>query len=308
MHRLVSIAIVCLCAIASASAQTRQIALTFDDAPRGDGAIYTGDERAEALIATLKAADVDQAAFFVTTRGFDEPGGRERIERYAAAGHLIANHTHTHQWLSRVETDAYLADIDEAERRLAGLPNRRPWFRFPYLDEGRTAEKRDALRDALKDRKLKNGYVTVDNYDWYLQQHLDAAARDGRAFDLEKLKGVYVEMLVGATRYYDGLAVDALGRSPAHVILLHENDVAALFVDDFVAALRADGWEIVSPDVAYADPVAAMVPQTLITQQGHAAALAIDAGLDTRTLTHLAIEEAEIDALLEERGVFGPAP
>ena len=38
MHRLVSIAIVCLCAIASASAQTRQIALTFDDAPRGERA------------------------------------------------------------------------------------------------------------------------------------------------------------------------------------------------------------------------------------------------------------------------------
>ena len=64
---------------------------------------------------------------------------------------------------------------------------------------------------------------------------------------------------------------------------------------------------IVSPDVAYADPVASIVPQTLMTRQGHIAALAIDAGLDNRTLTHLAIEETEIDTLLDERRVFGAA-
>ena len=34
-------------------------------------------------------------------------------------------------------------------------------------------------------------------------------------------------------------------------------------------------------------------------------ALAVDAGLDPRILTHLAIEEDQIDALLVERGVFG---
>ena len=35
------------------------------------------------------------------------------------------------------------------------------------------------------------------------------------------------------------------------------------------------------------------------------AAVAVDAGLDPRILTHLAIEETQIDALLVERRVFG---
>ena len=35
-----------------------------------------------------------------------------------------------------------------------------------------------------------------------------------------------------------------------------------------------------------------------------AAALAIEAGVDNRTLTHLAIEEDQIDALLLERKLF----
>jgi hypothetical protein len=112
-------------------------------------------------------------------------------------------------------------------------------------------------------------------------------------------------LILGAVEFYDSLAVSTLGRSPAHVLLLHENDLAAAFVDDLVIALRVAGWTIVSPDEAYADPIASIVPQTLMTRQGHVGALAVDAGADPRTFSHRAIEEEQIDAMLEERGVFG---
>jgi peptidoglycan-N-acetylglucosamine deacetylase len=289
-------------------APPKRIALSFDDAPRGDGPAFTGDGRAAALIEALAKAKTGPVVFFVTTKGFERPGGRERIERYAQAGHLIANHTHSHRWLIRTDTDEYIADIGEAERRLEGLPNRRPWFRFPFLDEGVPLEKRDAVRAALTQRGLMNGYVTVDNYDWYIEQKWLEAAKAGRPVNRDALRKAYVRMLTGAVAFYDALAVEALGRSPAHVLLLHENDLAALFIGDLAADLRADGWTIVSPDAAYADPAAAIVPQTLMTRQGHVAALAVEAGRDPRTLTHLAIEEQQIDALLEELGVFGEAP
>lgn len=286
----------------------KRIALTFDDAPRGRGPVYSGEERGAALIETLRRAETGPVAFFVTTQHVPKPGGRERIERYAAAGHLIANHTHTHPWLHRTDTDAYIAGIDRAEALLEGIPNRRPWFRFPFLDEGTPLEKRDAVRAALRERDLINGYVTVDNYDWYLEQQWSEAAEEGRSVDLDALQGVYVDLLMDAVAFYDRIAVDTLGRSPVHVLLLHENDVAALFVDDLVAALRDAGWSIVSPDLAYADPVASMVPKTLKTRQGHIGGLAVDAGLDPRTLTHWSFEEAEIDTVLERRSVFGPLP
>jgi hypothetical protein len=35
------------------------------------------------------------------------------------------------------------------------------------------------------------------------------------------------------------------------------------------------------------DSIAKVVPETLMTRQGHIAALAVDAGLDPRILTHL---------------------
>ena len=51
-----------------------------------------------------------------------------------------------------------------------------------------------------------------------------------------------------------------LGRSPVHMVLLQETDLAALFIDEAVAALRADDWGIVTADEAYAVPIAGIEP------------------------------------------------
>ncbi len=313
MRLLTLLLALCLTACAQSTAEPSQhaaplktIALTFDDAPRGDGPMFSGQERGRVLIDALRSVEAGPVAFFIHTQRLEQPGTRQRIENYAQAGHLIANHSHEHPWLMRTDTDEYIDGIDKAEALLAGFSNRRAWFRFPFLDEGTPVEKRDAVRRALKHRGLRNGYVTVDNYDWHIERKWQKAQRAGRSVNLDALQGAYVDMLVGAVTYYDNIAVETLGRSPAHVLLLHENDLAALFIDDLVIALRQQGWTIISPDEAYADPIAAIIPQTLMARQGHIGALAVEAGLDPRMLSHLAIDERLIDAMLDERGVFGP--
>lgn len=285
----------------------KQIAISFDDAPRGNGKLWTGEPRAPALISALDAVDV-QAVFFVTTQGLERQEGIARIQAYADAGHLIANHTHTHPWAMRTEVEAYLADIDEATRQLDAMEIdetvRRSWFRFPFLDEGTPLDKRDALRAGLVERGLINGYVTIDNYDWHIDAEVRRAAKAGRTIDMEALRAAYIDILLGAVYFYDDLAVEELGYSPPHMLLLHENDLAALLIGDLVEALREEGWEIITPDAAYAAPIADIEPQTLMTRQGHVAALAVEAGLDPTSLQHLAINEDQITAYLEEAGVF----
>ena len=182
-----------------------------------------------------------------------------RIDAYVAAGHVIANHSATHPSLTDVSADAYLADIDRAEAWLAPRAGHRAWFRYPFLNEGRRdAAKRDTVREGLAARGLKNGYVTVDGYDWDLEGRAVAARRAGQAIDRKALRDLYVETHIGAAEYFDALAVRAIGRSPAHVLLLHETDIAALYIGDLVRALRKKGWTIVTADAAYADPVAAL--------------------------------------------------
>ena len=106
--------------------------------------------------------------------------------------------------------------------------------------------------------------MTVDNYDWYLESKWQEALRQGLTVDVDAMRTAYIEMLMSAVNFYDDVATRALEASPAHVLLLHENDLAALFVGDLIDALRDDGWAIVSPDEAYADPSLKAVPQTLM--------------------------------------------
>ena len=293
------------CAAAQARHAERRIAFTFDDVPRQAGAFFTPDRRADELIAALRRGRVRQAGFFVTTGNLERPdgsGGEARIARYVRAGHVVGNHSHSHRWLSRTAAADYLADLDRAESWLRGRPGYRPWFRFPFLDEGgRDTAKRDEVRAGLAARGLANAYVTIDNYDWHLDALASRARREGRAIDMEALRDLYVETLLDTAGFYDRMAVEALGRSPAHVLLLHETDLAALFVDDLAAALRRAGWEIVSIDDAYRDPIAAAEPDTWFLGEGRVAALAQISGRAPRTLVHPRTDEDELSRLFRER-------
>jgi len=282
MRRLVVSILICLAAVTPAAAQKR-IALTFDDAPRARGPFLTPDERTARIIAGLRKAKVRQAAFFVVPGNLSAPdgvGGERRIAAYVAAGHVIANHSFSHPALKSMTAEAYLADIDRAGAWLKGRRGLRPWFRFPFLDEGGTDKaKRDAVRAGLAARKLSNGYVTVDGSDWNIEGLTAEARKAGKPIDMDALRDLYVETHVESAEFSDRLAKQALGRQPAQVMLLHETDLAAYWIADLVAALRSKGWEIVTADAAYRDPIAKAQPDTPSAQGNRLEAMAWEKGV-----------------------------
>jgi peptidoglycan-N-acetylglucosamine deacetylase len=276
IRRLVSAA-VALLLCAQAGAATREIAITLDDAPREDSAHFDGATRTAKLLETLKRAEVAQIAFFCNSVRMDAAGAA-RIKAYADAGHLIANHSHTHADLHQVGVQNFLVDIDTADRALRGLPNFRPWFRFPYLREGETVEVRDAMRGELKKRNLLSAYVTVDTFDWHMDTMFQNAVTAGKTVDYDRLRDAYVDLLSDSIEFYDQVAVKELGRSPRHVLLLHENDLAAMHLGELVKRLRKTGWTIVSPERAFQDPIASVEPDTLALGSGRIIAMAIAKG------------------------------
>lgn len=240
----------------------KRIALTFDDVPRGAGAFLSPNDRAGMLLTAFQNAGVQQVAFFVNpSRVGPNNGSLPMIDAYVSAGHVIADHTYTHPRLSGTSAAAYLADIDRAEAWLKGRPGYRPWLRFPFLDEGgRDKAKRDAVRAGLAARGMRDAYVTIDGSDWNIEAQAIAAKRAGREMDLSALRDLYVETMVQSADFSDALFRRAIGRSPPHVMLLHETDIAAMFMPDLIRALRRDGWEIVTIDSAYADPIYRSLP------------------------------------------------
>ena len=276
-------AILSLWLLATPAAAQKRIALSFDDAPRAAGPFLAPDARAKKLNAALKRAGVKQAVFFVNPGSIGQPGhgdGPANLNRYVKAGHVLANHGWLHLKLGSTDTQAYLADLDRAEAWLKPHKGYRPWYRFPFLDEGgKDKAKRDAIRMGLKSRGLINGYVTAESSDWNIEALAIAAKKAGKRIDMAALRDLYVESHVEAAEFYDALALKTLGRSPAHMMLLHETDIAALFIGDLVKALKAKGWTIVTADEAYADPLRDAAPETPYAQGTLIEALAWEKGL-----------------------------
>ncbi|HYI49297.1 MAG TPA: polysaccharide deacetylase family protein [Allosphingosinicella sp.] len=308
MKRLLVAFLIILALAATPATAQKRIAFSFDDVPRRPGAFMTSEQRTQRLIAALRRSGVRQAAFFLTPGHLEQPwgaGGEARIAAYVRAGHVIANHSYAHRGLSRIGAEAYLADIDRASAWLAGRRGYRPWFRYPFLDEGtrRGAEPtaRDAVRAGLAQRRLLNGYVTVDSYDWYLDDLANRARAAGHAMDMAALRDLYVEIVVDAAEFADRLAVQTLGRRPVQVVLMHETDLEAMFLPDAIAALRRRGWRIATMDQAYRDPIARVVPDARYLGGGRLTAIANAAGRPPSELVPALNEEATILRLFNER-------
>ena len=315
MTRRLLFALLSLLAFAATPAQAqKRIAFSFDDIPRGPGAFMTVEERTPRLIAALRRSGIRQAAFFVNPGHLQRPwgpGGEARIDAYVRAGHVIANHSFSHPALSLVGAEDFLANIDQATQWLQGRRGYRPWFRYPFLDEGTRGTPdmtiRDAVRIGLGRRGLLNGYVTIDSYDWYLDNLANTARREGRQMDMNALRDLYVRIIVETAEWQDRIARETLHRQPIHVLLAHETDLQTMFLPDAVRALRRRGWRIATMDEAYRDPIARVTPEARYLGGGRLAAIANAAGRHPRELVPPLNEEATILRLFNER-VLGQAP
>lgn len=246
----------------SCQSNALEIALSFDDAPQASGPILTGSERANRLIQSLKSKNVQEVAFFCSNiLNFSEED-QIRIRNYAEAGHIIANHTASHLnfYNPLVTVNKLIADIQEADKKLSVFPNYKRWFRYPYLRQSKFKLNSSNNRDVeifLEKEKYKHGYVTIETYDWYLNLLIKQDIEKGINPDIDKMKEAYISMLWDGIEFYDTLAKMVLnGRSPKHIILLHENDINALFIGDLIEHIRSKGGKIIPISEAYTDPIA----------------------------------------------------
>lgn len=284
------------------SSFAREIALTFDDVPTPDTVLMTGNERTEKLIAALKSARVPDAMFYINANSINADT-QKRILQYANAGFHLANHTFSHRSANDISADDYLADVYRAHLLIENLPNFLAFHRFPFLHYGKDEASVGYLRSELRQLGYQDGYVTIDNFDWYISSLITKAAAEKKIIYFDKARDFYVQTMMKSIEFYDALAIRTLKRSPRHVLLLHENDAAALFVDDLVVELRKQGWKIISPQKAYQDPIARQFPKTAFYKQGRVAAIAHSKGVPEIKLRAESENIGYLDNMFKELGV-----
>lgn len=292
----------CVLLLTNPLCHAREIALTFDDAPTPDSALMTGDERTTRLIAALQHAKVPDALFFVKADGINNDT-QKRLDQYAAAGFHIANHSYSHQAASALGHSNYMADVKRAHLLLKNQKNVLPYHRFPYLDCGKDKSSILSIQQSLSNMGYKDGYITISNYDWHISTLLSGATKDNKKINYDNARKFYVATLYDAIEFYDGIAKETLGRSPKHVLLLHENDAAALFVGDLVSHLRSKGWKIISPQEAYEDPISRDVRNISYHHQNRISAIAGHSGVPEDKLHHVSEDVSYLNKAFVAAGI-----
>jgi peptidoglycan-N-acetylglucosamine deacetylase len=258
-------------------AQTRpRVAITIDDVR---WQIIPEDRRSKAEERLLKHLDKTRVFLFAVGQNVDNAHGSGILRRWSAAGHLIGNHTYSHQpLLGKTTPDEFEQSILRNEELLRNYPGFRKWFRFPALKEGQTRELRDRLRGFLARNGYRNGGVTIDASDWYYNQRLLARIEADRRFDVNLYQQSYLSHIWDRAQFYDQLSRDVLGRSVAHTLLIHYNLLNSLFLGDLLAMFRSKGWGTIDADEAFSDPVFDRHPNTVPAGESLIWALAKETG------------------------------
>lgn len=256
-----------------------KIAITIDDFRWNRSIRLTPDQRNEAMLGALRAHKI-KAALFVTGGNVDNEKGKMLLTEWDRADHMIGNHSYSHKELNnkKVTTDEFTADILKCEAVLKSFPHYQKRFRFPYLKEGETAIKRDAVRSFLKQHGYTNGHVTIDASDWAVDDRLSARLTKDPAADIKPYRDFYLDHMWERSVYYDELAQQALGHSVKHTLLMHYNLLNALFLGDLLDMFKLKGWKLIDAAEAFTDPILSAEPKIVPAGESVIWALAKETG------------------------------
>lgn len=264
----------------NSDARSPEIAITIDDFNWDKSVKLDPDQRNRALLRALSAHDNLKAAVFVACKFADNDKGKELLREWDRAGHLIGNHSYSHKYLnsSKVTPEVYTADIEKCDAIIKAFPHFEKRFRFPYLKEGETAAKRDAVRSFLKQHGYRIGHVTIDASDWAVDDRLTARLTKDPSADVTPYRDFYLSHMWERSLYYDDLARKVLGRPVKHAILMHYNLLNALFLGDLLDMFNNKGWKLIDAANAFKDPVFAATPNIVPAGESIIWALAKETG------------------------------
>ena len=241
-----------------------QLALTLDDPTLTLGSILKWQDANSRILKAISAKDV-RAALFVCGMRVDDADGAKLLSAWDQAGHLLCNHSYSHLFYNNGRTSYadFAVDFLKNEKVIAPYHNRAQLFRYPFLKEGDTAEKRDRFRALLKERGYRVGHVTIDASDWYVSQRfVDHLGKQLNAA-VAPYRDYLIAHLLDRAAFYRQLALDVLGRDIRHTLLVHFNPLNAFVLPDVMNAFETAGWQWIDASLAYEDPVFRSQPHTL---------------------------------------------
>jgi peptidoglycan-N-acetylglucosamine deacetylase len=258
--------------------QRPQLALTMDDPKLKLDMNLRWPDANSRILKALDGRGV-KAALFVCGMRVDESEGSKLLSAWDQAGHMICNHTYSHQnYCGPISYADFAVDFLKNEKIIAPYHNRTPLFRYPFLKEGDTAEKRDRFRALLKESGYRVGHVTIDGSDWYVNERLaDRFAKQPKV-SIQPYRDYLIAHFLDRASFYRQLAIDVLGRDMRHTLLVHYNTLNALVLPEVMSAFESAGWQWIDASLAFQDEAFRLQPKTLPAGESLVWALAAETG------------------------------
>ena len=237
-----------------------ELAVTVDDIP-AHGTAPDGTTRRDISAEMIRALERHSiAGVYGFTNGgqlLRHPEREDILRDWRRAGFFLANHTLSHVDLTRLSAADYIADIERNESIIMRLspPDAPKYFRYPYLHEGDTPDKRERVRSWLAARGYTIAPATISlDDDWSWNDVYVRCAALGDTHSIARLKSLFLQSAVTRLKAFEELSQQLFGRSIKHILVVHMSAFEALMLDELLAAYRAAGATLVSLPEAIQDP------------------------------------------------------
>jgi peptidoglycan/xylan/chitin deacetylase (PgdA/CDA1 family) len=228
-----------------------QIAITFDDLP-AHNLLPPGETRMDVASKILRALD---DAHLPPTYGFvngvrieEQPADAAVLDAWRASGDPLGNHGWSHMNLDQHALEEFEADVNRNEPLLSSRMKDQDWrwFRFPFLAEGDTPEKRAGIRSFLLQHGYKIAGVTMSfgDYQWNEPYARCKAKGDNEA--IASLENSYLAAADASIGYSRGLSQTLYGRDIPYVLLMHIGAFDAEMLSRLLRLYRSRGFAFVT--------------------------------------------------------------
>lgn len=233
------ILLVCIMLAKFSFAQSPTIALTIDDLP------FVGNHtelQLHNIIQTLKNEAVPVTGFVIA--GEIKPNDWEFLHELHDLGASIGNHTLTHANLNKMNAQAFIREIAQADAILAPVLTMPKFFRYPYLATS-NGYKENRVAAYLFARHYLVAPVTIDSKDFIFNQLLRNVAEKQRVSFLPVLKNCYLNFIWQQT-----LRAQIENKRGVQILLIHANSLNAYFLPDIIHMYKERGFKFVSLEEA----------------------------------------------------------
>jgi peptidoglycan-N-acetylglucosamine deacetylase len=233
------------------AAPAPQIAFTFDDLP-AHGPLPPGESRldvANKILSALRAAHLPPVYGFVNAAILEkEPDDLAVLQAWRDADNPLGNHTWSHMNLNQNSLEAFEAEITRNESTLTKLMSNDDWhwFRFPYLAEGDTPAKHDAIRAFLAQRGYKIAAVTMSFSDYLWNEPYARCMAKSDSAAVAQLKSTYLSAADANILYYRQLSHTLYKRDIPYVLLMHIGALDGEMLPKLLDLYRSRGFRFIT--------------------------------------------------------------